>query len=165
MFYRTSFIFVGVVFSINCFAQQGFRLSPDDIPPSELKYGEKFNELRSSSQNKDIQLQISLAQSKTDTHYDLKHYFNEHDWIVISLGFYDYFGKNKYYDYNFEYPIEKVKKYANEILNSLPEASYVVRYSSEMYPNLGLIIREEALESIYRNKRITTLNMPRVASN
>ncbi len=107
MFRRAFVLFIGMVFSVNCFAQDVFILPPGEVTPSQKRENDKLskdvnkNKLKQSgiksSQSATGYLDIneysdkSIIEAKDSEYEDMKYYFQEHEWISISISFSDYF--------------------------------------------------------------------------
>ena len=127
------------------------------LPYGELTPSQQLmeNQAKSAMQSNE---EIPYEQLKTYAYEDLKHYFKNHEWIRISFG---YYGKETEHDYSYNFSKDKIDKYAEIVLSSLPTDSFLNPRVFETVPAMGLSITKEALEIIYSNDDITNIGIDR----
>ena len=130
------------------------------LPYGELTPSQQLmeNQAKSTTQSNE---EMPYEQLKIYAHEDLKYYFKSHEWIRISFGYYGYFGKETEHDYSYNFPKDKINKYAEVVLNSLPVDSFLNPRIFETVPAMGLSITKEALETINSNDNITNISINR----
>ena len=155
MLHRSLILVVGVVFSLNCFAQDVFILPAEEQTPSEQRQ-EKSALSADAAQNKNL----TAYDQKKDVYEDLKYYFQNHEWISVGIDFGGYFDENA-----LSYKKSEIDKYGNEILNSLPRGSYQNAEIRRTAPVLWFDIKKTALDSLYKNKAIIAIHIDRYATS
>ena len=107
---------------------------------------------------------MTVEDQKTETYQDLKYYFKEHKWIAIMFDYEGYYSQKILTDFD-AINEQTFKKYADEILTSLPNGTYrnVVRLT--MTSSINMDITMGALEGLYNNKNITSLYIDRELSS